>query len=95
LRGLPWEETDRFIRSGHLSPDKFEENTFQTIVLSKEEGIKAIIGKLKGKDATQVQSYLFDKSKGWTVEKVKEWFEKHHKEINMNDFRLFFLYWRK
>ena len=26
----------------------------------------------------EVQSYLFEKDKGWTVEKAKEWFEKHH-----------------
>jgi len=90
LRGLPWEETDRYIRSGHVSPDKFEENSFRTIVLSEKEGIKAIIGKLKGGDTTQVQSYLFDKSKGWTVEKAKEWFEKHHKEDKRERFSVVF-----
>ena len=26
----------------------------------------------------EVQSYLFEKDKGWTIEKAKEWFEKHH-----------------
>ncbi|MGB9842098.1 MAG: hypothetical protein ACPLKZ_05165 [Candidatus Bathyarchaeales archaeon] len=26
----------------------------------------------------EVVSYLFEKAKGWTMEKAKEWFEKHH-----------------
>jgi hypothetical protein len=48
-------------------------------VLSEDEGIKAIIGKPKGKHTMEVQSYLFDLSKDWTVEKAKTWFEKHSK----------------
>ena len=67
---MPWEETDQYIRSGHLSPERFENNSFRTVVLSEKEGIKAIIGKLKGGDTTQIQSYLFDKSKGWIIEKT-------------------------
>lgn len=77
---MPWEETDQYIRSGHRSVDEFQEGTFRTIVLSEEEGIKAIIAKPKGKDTTEIQSYLFDKSKGWTLDKAKAWFEAHLKE---------------
>ncbi|MGQ9691202.1 MAG: hypothetical protein ACUVQY_08080, partial [Thermoproteota archaeon] len=32
----------------------------------------------------EVQSYLFDKSKGWDLEKAKDWFERHreaHKPV--------------
>lgn len=78
VKALPWEETDQYIRSGHRSPEDFEPNSLLTITLSEEEGIKAIIGKPKGKDATEVQSYLFDKNK-WDLEKAKAWFEKHQK----------------
>jgi len=74
---IPWDETDQFIRSGHRSGDNFEKDSFRTITISEEEGIKAVIGKPKGKDTTEVQSYLFDKSKGWTVDKAKAWFEQH------------------
>jgi len=74
---IPWDETDQFIRSGHRSSDNFEKDSFRTITISEEEGIKAVIGKPKGKDTTEVQSYLFDKSKGWTVDKAKAWFEQH------------------
>jgi hypothetical protein len=76
---LPWETTDHYIRSGHRSPEEFHLETLRTIVLSEDEGIKAVIGKPKGKDSMEVQSYLFDLSKGWTLEKAKEWFEKHQK----------------
>jgi len=74
---LPWEETDEYIRSGHRSPEDFQEDSFRTITIDADKGIKAVIGKPKGKDTTEVQSYLFDKSKDWTVEKAKAWFEKH------------------
>ena len=50
-------------------------------MISEEEGIKAVIGKLKGEDKTTVQSYLFDKAKGWNLEKAKTWFEKHREGL--------------
>jgi len=76
---LPWETTDQYIRSGHRSSEEFQPDSLRTITISEEEGIKAIIGKPKGKDTMEVQSYLFDISKGWTLDKAKVWFEKHHK----------------
>ncbi|MEM1563629.1 MAG: hypothetical protein QW161_03020 [Candidatus Bathyarchaeia archaeon] len=77
---MPWEVTANHIRSGHRNLDEFEPESLRTIVLSEAEGIKAIIGKPKGgKGSTEVVSYLFDISKGWTLEKAKEWFERHHK----------------
>jgi hypothetical protein len=76
---LPWETTDQYIRSGHRSPEEFKPESLRTIVLNEDEGIKAVIGKPKSKDTMEVQSYLFELSKGWTVEKAKAWFGKHHK----------------
>jgi hypothetical protein len=76
---LPWEETEVYIRSGHRNPEEFQPNSLRTIVLSEDEGVKAVIGKPKDKDTIEVQSYLFAKEKGWTVDKAKTWFEKHHK----------------
>jgi len=86
---MPWDDSGDYIRSGHRSPDDFEKDSFRTITISAEEGIKAVIGKPKGKDTTEVQSYLFDKSKDWTVEKAKEWFEKHKTET-LHSHSLFF-----
>jgi hypothetical protein len=76
-REVPWENTEEFIRSGHRDAAEFQQETLRTISLNEEEGIKAVIGKPKGKDSMEVLSYLFEKSKGWTMEKAKEWFKKH------------------
>jgi hypothetical protein len=82
---IPWETTEQYIRSGHRDPSEFQPNSLRTITLSKEEGIKAVIGKPKGKDTTEIQSYLFDKNK-WTLEKAKAWFRKHHREAKHEHF---------
>ena len=75
---MPWENTENHIRSGHRDAEEFQKDTLKTIVLNEKEGIKAVMGKPKGKDTMEVVSYLFEKGKGWTLEKAKEWFEKHH-----------------
>jgi len=75
---MPWENTEKTIRSGHRTADEFQTDTLRIITLNVEEGIKAVIGKPKGKHAMEVQSYIFEKDKSWTMEKAKEWFEKHH-----------------
>jgi hypothetical protein len=67
-----------YIRSGHRNPNDFEPNSFRTIWISENEGIKAIIGKPKGKETMEIVSYLFLLEKGWTLEKAKEWFRKHN-----------------
>lgn len=84
---MPWEETCDYIRSGHESPDKYDNDSMQTIDIDAAQGIKAVIGCPKGNFkggkcavGTQVQSYLFAKEKGWTMTKAKEWFEKSKKE---------------
>lgn len=82
---LPWDETEQYIRSGHRSPEEFEPESLRTVVLSEEEGIKAVIGKPEGKDTMQVQSYLFDKSKGWTLEKARAWFEQHRESLKVRE----------
>jgi hypothetical protein len=74
---MPWENTEQFIRSGHKSPEEFQPNTLKTIILNEKDGVEAIVGKPVGKDTMEVQSYLFDKTKGWTMEKAKEWFTQH------------------
>ena len=76
---MPWEISQNIIRSGHRNPSEFEPESLRIIVLSEAEGIKALVGKPKGKPYTEIVSYLFDVSKGWTVEKAKEWFQQHFK----------------
>ncbi|MGQ9624281.1 MAG: hypothetical protein ACUVT9_02805 [Candidatus Bathycorpusculaceae bacterium] len=79
--GLPWEISDNYIRSGHRSPEEFQSGSLRTITISGEEGIKAVVGKPKGKHTMEVQSYLFDRAKGWTVDKAKAWFEQHKESV--------------
>jgi HK97 family phage prohead protease len=75
----------------------FVDTSFRTIDISKEKGIKAIIGKLKTEPqgSTVIQSYLFLKDK-WTVSTAQDWVNEHgksadewlfddNKEINFKD----------
>ena len=71
---MPWEETEAYIRSGHRESS----DTCRTIELSRDLGIKAVYCKYGDKWA--IQSYLFSKDKGWTLDKAKEWFEQHKAE---------------
>jgi hypothetical protein len=75
---MPWENTEKYIRSGHRDAEEFQQDTLKTIMLDEKEGVKAVVGKPKGKRTMEVVSYLFEKDKGWTVEKAKEWFRQHH-----------------
>jgi ATP-dependent Clp protease protease subunit len=72
---MPWEETENYIRSGHKEPGE----TCRTITISEKDGIKAIYCKY-GEDWA-IQSYLFSKGEGWTMERAKEWFNKNHEGI--------------
>jgi len=74
---MPWEETDEYIRHQNQNPAEFQKETLRTITLSEKDGIKAVIGKPTGKHVMQIISYLFEKNKGWTLEKAKEWVQKH------------------
>jgi len=83
---LPWEKTDDYIRSGHGDKSKYDSDSFRTIDISEDEGIKAIIACPKGnfkngeyQVGTEVESFLFSLEKGWTMEKAKQWFNKHEK----------------
>lgn len=65
------EETDDYIRI----PIRECEIT-ATITISDDEGIKALYcGKVK-----KIATYLFEKAKGWTMEKAKKWVDEHKDE---------------
>lgn len=81
---MPWEVTERFIRSGHGDPNRFDPKSMRTIVISKSRGIMAIIGCPRGqfqngrcRVGTETQSYLFEKKKGWTKAKAQAWMKKN------------------
>lgn len=70
--------TENSIRVRMKNPGSFQEGSFRTIDISKPQGIKAVIGRPKGKDSTEVQTYIFDKDK-WTPAEAKKWAEDHEK----------------
>ena len=75
---MPWETTEKNVRSAHRAVEDFQAGTLKTITLNEKEGIQAIVGKPQGKLIMETQSYLFSLDKGWTLQKAKEWFEKHN-----------------
>jgi hypothetical protein len=82
---MPLETTANYIRARVEEPGKFEEESFRTIIISMPQGIRAVIGHLKGQDTTTVQSYLFDRKKEWTEARAKKWIEDHGKHIKVEE----------
>jgi hypothetical protein len=62
----------------------FVDGSYATIDLSKDQGIKAIIGKLKSdpSGSTHIQQYLFDVDK-WTMKEAEKWVSDHKKRAGM------------
>jgi hypothetical protein len=72
-----WDENENNIRRRVREPDTFQSYSFRTIWLSQDEGIKAVVGKLKGEDKLTIQSIIFSKKKDWTMEKARQWIKDH------------------
>jgi hypothetical protein len=77
--------SDNYIRIRVKDPGDFDPDSFRTIDISEEEGIKAVIGCPKGEYeggkcnvGTETQSYLFLKDK-WTVDEAEAWVEENGK----------------
>jgi len=70
--------TENTIRIRVRDPGSFQEGSFRTITIDKSGGIQAVIGRPKGKETTEVQSYIFDKDK-WDVERARKWVSEHKK----------------
>jgi len=58
-------------------PDRFER------IRSKDltEGVRILVGKVKGADRWEIQAYRFSKERFKTKEQVRNWLEKHVEEI--------------
>lgn len=78
---MPIERTEKFIRVRVKMSGDFEKGSFKTITISEKEGIKSVIGRLKGKTTTSTQAYLFDLKKGWTESKAAKWVKDHGHKI--------------
>lgn len=77
------EETENTIRIPIRNKDDFKDDSIRTVTLSEEQGITALIGKLKSgeDDSTHIITVIFDKDKGWTMEKAKKWVEDHKDDL--------------
>jgi len=72
------EETDRYIRLPVKGEEgKHKGHKIRWITVSKKQGIKGIYCI----DCKKIITFVFDKRKGWTMEKAKKWMEEHGKEI--------------
>ena len=72
--------TENTIRIRVRNPKDFQEGSFRTINIGdKDNGIQAVIGLLKGKTTTTIQSYIFDKKK-WTAKRAQDWVKEHGKK---------------
>jgi HK97 family phage prohead protease len=82
------EETEDYIHIRIQDPENFIEDSFKTIDISEEQGIKAVIGKLKSdpQGSTKVQKYLFDKEK-WDLEKAQKWVDEHKEEKEIKEIK--------
>ncbi|XHH10486.1 MAG: hypothetical protein ACFCUE_07615 [Candidatus Bathyarchaeia archaeon] len=75
---MPWETTEKTIKSGHKPVEDFQQDTLKTVTIDEETGIQAVMGKPKGKQTMEIQSYLFPLDKAWTIQKAQEWFNTHN-----------------
>lgn len=74
------ELTESVVKIVLHDPGTFEKNSFRTVTISKENGISATIGKLKNSTRkSDVRSYQFDMTKGWTETLAKSWVAKNVK----------------
>ena len=69
--------TPNYVRVRVRSPADFTQGTFRIIDLDKRRGIRAVIGRLKGKRTTTRQSILFRRDKGWTARSAEKWVRDH------------------
>jgi hypothetical protein len=73
------EETEGFVHVPVDDAGDFVQGSFRTIIIDADKGIEAVVGKLKSdpEGSMYVQSFLFDKSMGWTMEKAQAWIQEH------------------
>ena len=78
------EETENFVHIPVRDASDFVQDSFRTIDIDADKGIKAVIGKLSSdpEGSTHIQKFLFDKSKDWTMEKAQAWVDQYKKSAD-------------
>jgi len=71
------EVTDQYVRIPVNAQAEFDKGSLRTVTLDAAQGIKAIMGHLKGKSTTTIMTYLFAVAKGWDMAKGNAWVKEH------------------
>ena len=71
--------TENFIRVRIRPASEFQQGAFRVIDIDPGKGIRATIGRPKGKTTTDTQNYLFARAKGWTASSAEKWVRDHGK----------------
>lgn len=74
---MPIDVTNNSVRARIRNPSDFQPGSFRTITIDAKNGIKAVIGKPRGRSGTTIQSLIFPKEK-FTTQQVKDWLRKHN-----------------
>jgi len=74
-----WDDTSTSIRHRIREPELFVEGSFRTVPIKRDKPrVNSVMGKLKtGNGSMIIQSVIFPKEDGWTMEKAKAWFKDH------------------
>lgn len=81
---MPIDITKNLIRIRQKDPALFQKDSMRTVDLSKDQGIKSVMGKKIGSDTMEIQSYLFDKEK-WTEARAKKWVKDHDGTLSASE----------
>jgi hypothetical protein len=78
------EETANFVHIPVRDAGGFVQDSFRTIDIAVDKGIKAVIGKLTSdpEGSTHIQKFMFDKTKDWTMETAQAWVDAHKKSAD-------------
>jgi cation transport regulator ChaB len=72
-----WLPSEDYFRYRVENSKKFQKDSFKTISLGKDKGIKALVGKIKNDTSLTVQTLLFDKEK-FNEADAKKWVEQNY-----------------
>jgi hypothetical protein len=76
-----WDESDMMCSYEVRPVADFEDGSLETKVYQEEPKIMAMMGKLMGEETMEMQSLVFMKTDGWTLESAQAWVEEHSAEL--------------
>jgi hypothetical protein len=60
-----------------VQPEDKQYADINTIPIDKKQGISAYYGRPEGSDSWEIKTYLFDTTKGWDMERARNWVKTH------------------